>query len=130
VIRLAIRCHPCTPVAAPELEQWLDQQAGSLRGEAPEATVRLTRLTQRLATTEVDAGWLLELEVAEDALFAESCALADALAEVVRDMRFVGLGPTVLAPVRLPGPSNPHHHSFAIDHGPAPSSEPEGVSGR
>ena len=93
MVQFAIRCHPCAPVAADELEGWLERQVDELRAEAPHATVRLLRLTQSRPDTELDVGWLVELELAEDEPLLAGHRLADAL----RDMRLLGLQPTLLA---------------------------------
>jgi len=82
------------PVSADELEHWLEQQVNGLRFEAPQATVRLSRLTQGAPSTDLEIGWLVELELAEDEPLLAGHRLADAL----RDMRLLGLQPTLLAP--------------------------------
>jgi hypothetical protein len=97
MVQLTIRCHPRVPVAADELERWLEQQVHLLRAEAPQGTVRLSRLTQGLPSADVDIGWLLELELPED----EPLLARDRLAEALRDMSLLGLQPTLLAPQDL-----------------------------
>jgi hypothetical protein len=94
MVQLAIRCHPRVPVSADELEHWLAQQVHDLRAEAPQATVRLLRLTQGAPGADLELGWLVELELAEDEPLLAGHRLADAL----RDMRLLGLQPTLLAP--------------------------------
>jgi hypothetical protein len=94
MVQLAIRCHPRVPVSADELERWLEQQVNELRAEAPHATVRLSRLTQGRPGAELDVGWLVELELAEGEPLLAGHRLGDAL----RDMRLLGLQPTLLAP--------------------------------
>jgi hypothetical protein len=94
MVQLAIRCHPRVPVSADELERWLEQQVNELRAEAPHATVRLSRLTQGRPGADLDVGWLVELELAEGEPLLAGHRLADAL----RDMRLLGLQPTLLAP--------------------------------
>jgi hypothetical protein len=94
MVQLAIRCHPRVPVSADELEHWLEQQVHDLRVEAPQATVRLSRLTQGAPGTDLEIGWLVELELAEDEPLLAGHRLADAL----RDMRLLGLQPTLLTP--------------------------------
>ena len=94
MVQLAIRCHPRVPVSADELERWLEQQVNELRAEAPHATVRLSRLTQGRPGADLDVGWLVELELAEGEPLLAGHRLGDAL----RDMRLLGLQPTLLAP--------------------------------
>ena len=94
MVQLAIRCHPGVPVSIDELEGWLEGQVDELRSEAPHATIRLSRLTQSGPGADLSIGWLVELELAEgDPLLGEQ-RLADSL----RDMRLLGLQPTLLAP--------------------------------
>jgi hypothetical protein len=94
MVQIAIRCHPRVPVCADELQGWLERQVHELRADAPHATVRLSRLTQGGPSVDLDIGWLVELELGEgEPLLAEN-RLADAL----RDMRLLGLQPTLLVP--------------------------------
>jgi hypothetical protein len=97
MVQLTIRCHPRVPVAAEELERWLCEQVEGLRGEAPRGTVRLLRLTQELPSVDIGIGWLLELDVPEDDPLLDEHRLAD----VLRNMRLLGLQPTLLAPQEL-----------------------------
>jgi hypothetical protein len=92
--QLAIRRHPGVPDAADELEGWLEREVDELRPAAPGATVRLSRLTQSGPDDEPDVGWLVELELARGEPLLAGHRLADAL----RDMRLLGLEPTLLAP--------------------------------
>jgi hypothetical protein len=94
MLQLAIRCHPRVPVSADELERWLERQVDELRADAPHATVRLSRLTQEGPGADLEIGWLVELELAEDEPLLAGHRLADAL----RDMRLLGLQATLLAP--------------------------------
>jgi hypothetical protein len=94
MVQLSIRCHPCMPVAADQLERWLDHQVAELRCDVPHGTIRLSRLTQHLPNTDVSVGWLLELE-----LVAEECGhLRPRIVAAIRDMRLLGLQPTLMAP--------------------------------
>lgn len=103
MVQLAIRCHPVVPVSAGELEPWLEQQLNDLRAEAPVGIIRLSRLTQERPSSDCYIGWLVELELPE----AESLLTGDRLADALRDMRLLGLQPTLLAPVPHDGqPSN------------------------
>ena len=97
MVQLAIRLHPRVPVSAGQLERWLAQLVDRLREEAPQGTVRLSRLTQPLPSVEVGIGWLLELELPE----GERLLARDRLAEALRDMRLLGLEPSLLAPQEL-----------------------------
>ena len=97
MMQLTIRCHPFVPVSADELEQWLEQQVIEIRAESPQGTVRLSRLTQGLPNVDIDIGWLLELELPD----GEPLLTEERLAAMLRDMRLLGLQPTLLAPVQL-----------------------------
>jgi hypothetical protein len=92
VVQLAITCHPLIPVAAGELEEWLQKQVDGLRAESPQSTIRLSRLTQDPPTTHLDIGWLIELELSGD----DPLLLEGRLTEGIRDMRLLGLQPTLL----------------------------------
>jgi hypothetical protein len=94
MVQMAIRCHPCAPVSADELEGWLARQVEDLRGSAPHGTIRLSRLTQAGPDAALYIGWLLELELAEGEPLLAGTRLADAM----RDMRLLGLQPTLLEP--------------------------------
>ena len=98
MVQLSIRCHACVPVAAEQMEQWLDEQVAELRSDLPHGTIRLSRLTQQLPSVDVSIGWLLELE-----LFAsESGTLPPRVVDALRDMRLLGLQPTLMAPLNWP----------------------------
>jgi hypothetical protein len=94
MLQVAIRCHPCAPVSLDELEGWLEQHVDELRAAAPGAILRLSRLTQGGPATDLDIGWLVELELADGEPLLRGPRLADSL----RDMRLFGLQPTLLAP--------------------------------
>lgn len=97
MVQLTIRCLPRVPVSASELERWLEQQVDQLRADAPQGTVRLSRLTQGLPNVDIDIGWLIELELPEgDPLLAR-----DRLSDALRDMRMLGLQPTLLGPQEI-----------------------------
>jgi hypothetical protein len=94
MVQFAIRCLPRVPVATEDLERWLEQELKELRSRAPEGTIRLSRLTQELPTSEVGIGWLIELELPGD----QPLLGWDRLASVLRDLRLLGLQPTLLVP--------------------------------
>ena len=94
MVQLAIRCQPRVPVSAGELQGWLELEVHELRKAAPHGTVRLSRLTQGGPSADLEIGWLIELELADEEPLLGGQRLADAL----RDMRLLGLEPTVLAP--------------------------------
>ena len=94
MVRLAIRCHPRVPISPDELEGWLELEVKDLRAQAPRATVRLSRLTQGRSDTHLDIGWLVELELDP----SEPLLVGDRLSLALRDMRLLGLQPTLLAP--------------------------------
>ena len=94
MLQLAIRCHPCVPVSADELEPWLERQLDELRADAPRGALRLSRLTQGAPDLDLQIGWLIELDLPEGEPLLTGRRLDDAL----RDMRLLGLQPTLLAP--------------------------------
>jgi hypothetical protein len=93
MLQLAIRCHPCVPVSADELEPWLKTQLDDLRADAPHGTLRLSRLTQSAPDMDLEIGWLVELDLPDREPLLTGRRLADAL----RDRRLLGLQPTLLA---------------------------------
>jgi hypothetical protein len=117
MFQFAIRCHPSVPVAAEELEQWLEQQVGDLRVAAPGGTVRLSRLTQALPSGDVDVGWLLELELSD----GERHLIDARLMEAVRDMELLGFQPTVLVPLEAPDSSDPRGRRAPVCALPGPN---------
>jgi hypothetical protein len=94
MVQFAIRCSPRAPVATKDHEHWLQQELKELRCRAPEGTIRLSRLTQELPNIDVGIGWLIELELPED----QPLLAWDRLASVLRDLRLLGLQPTLLVP--------------------------------
>jgi hypothetical protein len=99
VLHLAIRCRSGHPIAREELEGWLELEVKDLRTEARQATVRLSRLIEEDPDPEVHAGWLIELEVEPD----EPLTVASRLPQLLRDMRLLGLHPTLLTPAQTNG---------------------------
>jgi hypothetical protein len=99
LVRFAIRCLPRIPVATEDVERWLDHELADLRQHAPEGTIRLSRLTQELPSVEIGIGWLIELELPDN----QPLLGRDRLASVLRDLRLLGLQPTLLVPSNGPG---------------------------
>jgi hypothetical protein len=95
MVQLAIRCQPHAPVSTDELKDWLSRQVDGLRAGAPHAIVRLLRLTQGGPDADLEAGWLVEVELPA----ADAPLGGHWLADAVRDMRMLGLQPTLLAPL-------------------------------
>ena len=90
MVQLAIRCHPCAPASADELEGWLERQVD----EDDAVGLALCRLTRDGPNSDLNLGWLVELELADGEPLLRGQLLADSL----RDMRLLGLQPTLLAP--------------------------------
>jgi hypothetical protein len=94
MVQLAIRCLPRVPVSADELQGWLELEVHELRNAARHGTVRLSRLTQEGPGADLEIGWLIELEIAD----GEPLLVGHRLADALRDMRLLGLQPTLLTP--------------------------------
>src|SRR5215212_10682825 len=90
-MQVAIRCQQCAPVETDEVEHWLWSELDRLRSQASGAILRMQRLTQPAPTGRLDVGWLVEVEAAEGDTLVEERGLDD----VLRDMRLLGLQPTV-----------------------------------
>lgn len=90
--QIAVRCHPYAPVATEELQQWLTEEVGRLRADAPKASIRLLRLSQPGPEGEIGVGWQIELGVG----VSEPPLDEGGLVELVRDLRLLGLQPSVL----------------------------------
>jgi hypothetical protein len=102
MVHIAIRCRPRVPVAADEVEGWLELEVDELRKAAPHGTVRLSRLTPEAPSSNSGVGWLVELELDEgDPLLA-----GDRLADALRDMRLLGLEPSMRATTPADGQSS------------------------
>ena len=97
--QFAIRCLPRVPVSGEELERWLERELEELRRDVPHGTIRLSRLTEPLPTTDVGIGWLIEFDLPEH----QSQLDRGRLASVLRDLRLLGFQPTLLAPPDAPG---------------------------
>lgn len=90
--QIAVRCHPFAPVASEELQRWLTAEIDRLRGEAPDAAIRLLRLSQSGPEGEIEVGWQIELGVTPSAPPLDDRSLG----ELLRDLRLLGLQPSVL----------------------------------
>jgi len=95
---LLVRCRSCTPASTVELTDWLEGKVALLRDETPAALVRLTRLVQDLPGARVDDGWLIEVQLEGEGPVERPGPLAVSLEEILRDMRILGLDPTLLVP--------------------------------
>jgi hypothetical protein len=100
--QFAIRCLPRVPVANEDLEHWLEQELEELRRKIPQGTIRMSRLTQALPTTDLGIGWLIEFDLPEH----ESGHDLGRLVSTLRDLRLLGFQPTLLAPPGAFGLSN------------------------
>jgi hypothetical protein len=98
--QLAIRCLPRVPVDTDDIELWLQRELQMVRGSLPGGIVRLSRLTQTLPTTEINVGWLFELEVNDD---DERLSLAERITPLLTDLRLLGLQPALMSAEPKPG---------------------------
>lgn len=94
MVKLTILCHPLTPVAPAELEDWLSKQVNRLRSSAP-LIVHLSELTQG---RRIAAGWLIEMERTEESSPLDRNELFEVLADLLSEMRFLGMQPMLLLP--------------------------------
>ena len=99
---LLIRCRSCTPASTVELTGWIEDKVAQLSTSTPQAAVRLTRLVQDLPTATLDDGWLIEIRLEGEHEEEHSDSLTASLEEILRDMRILGLDPTLLVPETLP----------------------------
>lgn len=90
--QIAVRCHPDAPVATEELQKWLTAEVRRLREDAPEAAIRLLRLSQPGPEGEIGVGWQIEFGINPP----ESPLDDQTLAELLGDLRLLGLQPAVL----------------------------------
>jgi hypothetical protein len=108
-MQVAIRCHPYAPVESDELEAWLTREIEQVRASAPEATVRLMRLTQARPTGASVVGWLVEL----DSVAGSGVANLH-LERVLADMRLLGLQPSLLALREAAGRSRSEEEAASV----------------
>ena len=90
--QIAVRCHPYAPVATKSLQKWLRDEVRLLRKSAPEASIRLLRLSQPGPAEEIEVGWQIEI----GGSLGQSPLDEESLAELLRDLRLLGLQPSVL----------------------------------
>jgi hypothetical protein len=90
---LAIRCHPCVRAETGDVQAWLEREVSHVRLGLPDTALRLLRLTQQLPSGERAVGWLVEIDAGD----AEGGVDPRRLATIVRDMRLLGLKPTLLS---------------------------------
>jgi hypothetical protein len=98
MFELTILCHPCTPVEPEELESWLQERTDRLQASDPELMIRMCRLAQELPDSEIIGGWLIELELADESP-GDRDQFSGVLADVLTDMRFLGMQPKLLLPL-------------------------------
>lgn len=90
--QIAVRCHPFAPVASEELQTWLTEEIKRLRQDAPDAAIRLLRLSQPGPEGEIAVGWQIELGMTSPASPLDD----QSLGELLRDLRLLGLHPSLL----------------------------------
>ncbi|MBS1888166.1 MAG: hypothetical protein JSU06_13355 [Actinobacteria bacterium] len=90
--QIAVRCHPYAPLATDEVQKWLTAEVGRLREDAPEAAIRLLRLSQAGPEGEIGVGWQIELGVT----LPEAPLDQQSLSHLLGDLRLLGLQPSVL----------------------------------
>jgi hypothetical protein len=90
--QVAVRCHPFAPVASEELRGRLTAEVDRLRGDAPEAAIRLLRLSQPGSEGEIEVGWQIELSVVPPGSPLDDRTLR----RLLRNLRLLGLQPSVL----------------------------------
>ena len=113
--QIAVRCHPLAPVASEELQKWLTAEIKRLREDAPDAAIRLLRLSQPGPEGEIAVGWQIELGITPPVPPLDE----DSLGELVRDLRLLGLQPSVLQA------ESPGNTPSSLNGGPASASAEE-----
>jgi hypothetical protein len=94
MVKLTILCHPITPVAPAELENWLSKQLDRLRSSAS----LIVHLSQLIQGRTIAAGWLIEMELNDDSGPLDRDELFEVLTDLLTDMRFLGMQPMLLLP--------------------------------
>ncbi len=95
---LTILCHAATPADQGGLEQWLTDQLDEIRSLAPPgALVQLFRLTQGLPDSEIENGWLIEIQAPSEWSEVDREPMERALSAILVDMRLLGLQPQTLS---------------------------------
>ena len=90
--QIAVRCHPYAPVATEEVQKWLTAEVGRLHEEAPDAAIRLLRLSQAGPEGEIGVGRQIELGITHP----EAPLKQQTISELLGDLRLLGLQPSVL----------------------------------
>ncbi len=91
--QIAIRCRPCSRVAPAEMERWLNEEVTRIYDGVPEMTGCLWRLSREGIDDETGVGWQIELCMASSASPFDHKGLT----ELLRDLRLVGVEPSVLS---------------------------------
>jgi hypothetical protein len=73
------------------VQRWLNDELSRLRDGAPNAAIRLLRLSQPGPESEIEVGWLIELNGNGEPPVDDAT-----LRGVLRDLRLLGLQPAVL----------------------------------
>jgi hypothetical protein len=97
VPRLLVLCRHPYHLRRQDAQAWLTQEVEAVlrRDDLPGA--RLTRLGTPSSQTSSSAGWLVEFDL-ETGAASTALARGGALAELVADLRLLGMAPTVIAP--------------------------------
>src|SRR5688500_9768927 len=103
--QLAIRLHPVSPVSGDDVDTWLRDEVERLREGAPQAARRALRLRQPLPSGETDVGWLIEV----DPVGGTQPLGEDELTRMLRDLRLLGLQPTLLEASAMTGSDFAHN---------------------
>jgi hypothetical protein len=100
VSALTIRCD-IPSRATRELERWLAAQLKSLEELFPSTTANLARLDGTAADRVHREGRLITMDLADPGL-AGHARFEKAIGDLLRDLRFLGITATVLAPAPVP----------------------------
>ena len=87
---ILIYCRPRSNARAHTLQAWLEHQAAALSAGPGIGHTTVVRLTTPSPDDPHEHGWLLDCELVDAA-----CPPADALRELLTDMRLVGFDPII-----------------------------------